>query len=38
LGGGTERYVTHARYGRALDTIRSRRTKIPEGYITGEAF
>lgn len=38
LGSGTERYVTNARYGRVMDTIRSRREKIPEDYIQGEAL
>ena len=32
LGAGAQRYVTGARYGRVLDTIRSRRTSIAEEY------
>jgi hypothetical protein len=36
LGIGEENLVTHARIGRTMDTIRSRRTKIPEAYVDGE--
>jgi hypothetical protein len=36
IGTGTVRTVTHAAYGRVLDTIRSRREKLPEAYIEGE--
>lgn len=35
VGGGAERAVTNARYGRVLDTIRSRRDKFSEEYVTG---
>lgn len=36
LGAGAQHKVTHARYGRVLDTIRSRRANLPENYIEGE--
>jgi len=35
IGEGAQRVVTHARYGAVIDTMRSRRTKIPENYQTG---
>jgi len=34
LGSGTQHYVTNARVGQVLDTIRSRRRSIPENYVT----
>lgn len=33
---GAVRPVTHVEVGRVVDTIRSRRTSIPEAYVTGE--
>lgn len=35
VGTGAEREVTNVRVGRVLDTMRSRRTKIPETYAIG---
>lgn len=35
LGTGTERNVIGARYGRVLDTVRSRREKFTENYYAG---
>lgn len=35
VGTGEQRGVTHARYGRVLDTVRSRREKFLEEYVTG---
>lgn len=36
VGSGAQKAVTHVDVGRTLDTIRSRRTSIPEGYVVGE--
>ena len=36
IGAGAQRRVTHARYGRVLDTIRSRRESLDESYTDGE--
>lgn len=33
IGSGAEQRVVNARYGRILDTIRSRRDKLPEDYV-----
>lgn len=38
IGPGTQRGVTHARYGRVLDTMRSRRDKFAESYIEGTSL
>lgn len=35
VGTGEQRSVTHAKYGRVLDTVRSRREKFLEEYVTG---
>ena len=35
VGNGLQREVTHVQVGRVLDTIRSRRTSLPEEYVTG---
>jgi hypothetical protein len=32
---GAVRPVTHVQVGRVIDTLRSRRTSIPEAYVTG---
>ena len=36
IGAGTAHTVTHAAYGRVLDTIRSRRNKFTENYVEGQ--
>lgn len=38
LGTGYENYVTHARYGRVIDTIRSRRNQLDEAHINGDSL
>lgn len=38
IGAGTQRGVTNARYGRVLDTMRSRRDKFAESYIAGASL
>ena len=35
VGTGHQNHVTHVRVGRVIDTMRSRRSSLPEGYITG---
>ena len=35
VGGGASEQVTRVRVGRVLDTMRSRRTSLPEGYVVG---
>lgn len=35
IGAGAQEYVTNARYGRVLDTQRSRRSSLEEDYVTG---
>lgn len=35
LGAGYQNHVTHVRVGRVVDTMRSRRTSLDEGYMTG---
>ena len=35
VGEGHQNHVTHVRVGRVIDTMRSRRTSLPEGYSTG---
>lgn len=35
VGAGAQRPVTNVRVGRVYDTIRSRRTSLPEDYVTG---
>jgi hypothetical protein len=36
VGAGHQNHVTHVRVGRVIDTMRSRRTSLAEGYMTGE--
>jgi hypothetical protein len=38
LGVGAQELVTNARFGRVLDTIRSRRDKFTEDYALGPAI
>jgi hypothetical protein len=38
VGAGHQNHVTNVRVGRVIDTMRSRRTSLPEGYVSGDAL